>query len=201
MYINTQRLEPVTLRQIRKGHPNVSLPRNPTDAHLNPLGYAVLHPTERPEGDVVTEGTPEQGEDGKWYQTWEVRDYTTEEASEALQQAKARKVREINAAYEQELHAVLRDYPDAETKTWDKQESEARAWLADNSAPTPYLDGLATARDLSKSELVARVIAKADAWIALSASATGKRQRLEDEIEAATDMAVLDAIRQRLIHH
>lgn len=194
MYINTETLTKATLREIRQAHPSVSLPRNPTDEHLAPLGYAVLHPTARPAGDVVAEGAPEKGEDGKWCQTWEVRDYTSEEAAEAMERAKARKVREINAAYEQELGAALKDYPEAETKTWDKQEAEARAWVTDNSAPTPYLDGLATARDLSKSELVARVIAKADAWIALSASATGKRQRLEDEIEAATDLAVLDAI-------
>lgn len=194
MLLNVSTRDKCRLVDVRGANPNVSLPRNPTDEHLNPLGYAVLHPTEPPEGDVVTEGTPEQGEDGKWYQTWEVRDFTAEETAEALEQAKTRKMREINTAYEQELGAVLKDYPEEEIKSWDKQESEARAWLADNSASTPYLDGLSTARVLSKSELVARVIAKADAWMALSATTTGKRQRLEDAIQVATTIEEVEVI-------
>lgn len=83
-YINTQTQEALNLRQIRKAHPNVSLPRQPTDEALNPLGYAVVHSTERPNGDVVTEGQPEQ-RDGKWYQTWEVRDFTQEELDQQYQ--------------------------------------------------------------------------------------------------------------------
>lgn len=57
---------------------NVSLPRNPSDADLARLGYARIHPTPRPTGDVVTQGQPEQ-RDGKWYQTWIVREFTAEE--------------------------------------------------------------------------------------------------------------------------
>lgn len=87
MYINTEILETTTRRQIKQAHPNISLPRSPTDAQLAPLGYAILHPTPRPEGDVVTQGEPEQGEDGLWYQTWEVRDFTEEELEELRQAA------------------------------------------------------------------------------------------------------------------
>jgi hypothetical protein len=49
------------------------------------LGYAVVAETERPVGDVVTEGQPEQ-RDGVWYQTWEVREFTAEELAEREQQ-------------------------------------------------------------------------------------------------------------------
>ena len=80
MYINTETLEyPLTLRQVRQAVPNVSLPKEPDDATLNALGFAIVQPVERPAGDVVTEGKPEQREDGKWYQTWEVRSYTADE--------------------------------------------------------------------------------------------------------------------------
>lgn len=185
MIIDTSDLARVSLRQVRQAHPNVSLHRNPTDEHLAPLGYAILQPTERPTGDVVTEGTPEQGEDGTWHQTWEVRDYTTEEAAEALDQAKSRKLLEINTAYQAEMDLILKDYPDAETRTWDKQEAEARSWQTDSAFETPLIDAIASARSMDKGELVARIIAKADAWISLSGAATGKRQALEDDIDAA----------------
>tara|TARA_R100001039_G_C1830066_1_gene94428 strand:- start:159 stop:662 length:504 start_codon:yes stop_codon:yes gene_type:complete len=80
MYINTETLDyPLTLRQVKRLLPNVALPENPDEATLNALGFATVQPIERPVGDVVTRGQPEQREDGKWYQTWQVRDYTSEE--------------------------------------------------------------------------------------------------------------------------
>src|SRR5699024_8211466 len=91
----------------------------------------------------------------------------------------------INAGYQAEMSEILRAYPNAETLTWDKQEEEARKWIADNTAATPLLDAIAQGRSMDKAELVSRVIAKADAWIAASGLATGKRQALEDEISAA----------------
>ncbi|KTG26221.1 hypothetical protein AWR38_17770 [Idiomarina sp. WRN-38] len=114
--------------------------------------------------------------------------------AEQLANRRADKLREINDAYQTELNVILREYPSAETKTWDKQEAEARAWNADNTVPTPLLDAVANARGMDKGELVRRVLAKADAWIELSGQATGKRQRLEDEISNAATLDALDAI-------
>ena len=54
-----------------------------------------------------------------------------------------------------------------------KQEKEARAWQADNAAATPYIDALLVERPLSKYELVARIIGKADAFTWASGMATG----------------------------
>ena len=79
MFLDLQNNRPVSSNAIRRAHPNTSLPRNPSDDTLAALGYARVHPTPRPDGDVVTEGQPDQGDDGKWYQTWEVRDFTPEE--------------------------------------------------------------------------------------------------------------------------
>lgn len=181
-----------TYAQVRAQYPNTSFQARPDEATMRRLGHCV-EPTPRPAGDVVTQGQPEQ-RDGQWYQTWEVRDYTEEELAEHLEQRRADKLQEINDAYQTELDAILNDYPNAETKTWDKQESEARAWDADNTSPTPLLDAVADGRNMDKAELVQRVLAKADAWIALSGKATGKRQRLEDEISSAATLDALDAI-------
>jgi len=80
MYINTQTLDyPLTLRKVKRLLPNVALPENPDEATLNALGFATVQPTERPVGDVVTEGQPEKQADGTWQQTWNVREFTPEE--------------------------------------------------------------------------------------------------------------------------
>mgnify|MGYP001157020053 CR=1 FL=1 len=73
----------------------------------------------------------------------------------------------------------------AETLTFDKQEREARQWQTDNSVTTPYIDAMLAERPLEKAELVGRILAKADAFTMASGMATGKRQRLEDELKAA----------------
>lgn len=126
--------------------------------------------------------------------TRQVMPFSDKEKAAMLERAKERALQRVNDGYIAELNAILRDYPDAETKTWDKQESEARAFQADSAAPTPLIDAIATARGMDKAELVQRVISKADAWIALSGQSTGKRQRLEDEISKAKTLETLDAI-------
>lgn len=104
------------------------------------------------------------------------------------------KLAAINRAYSVEMAAILDQYPDAETLSFDKQEAEARAWRADSTAVTPFIDAMLIERPLDKGELVSRIIAKADAFTLACGAATGKRQRLEDAINAATDAATVEAI-------
>jgi len=103
----------------------------------------------------------------------------------------------INLGYQAEMGQILNDYPQAETLTFDKQEREARQWQADNNVATPYIDAMLAERPLEKAELIARILGKADAFTTASGMATGKRQRLEDEIKtalAAEDRVALEAI-------
>ena len=95
------------------------------------------------------------------------------------------KLSEINAAYQQAIATLTPTYPDDERLTFDKQEQEARAWLAENSAPTPFVDALAAGRRIDKAELVRRIIAKADAFALASGFLTGQRQRYEDMLDVA----------------
>lgn len=111
-----------------------------------------------------------------------------------LEREKARAMRRINEAYQGELETILADYPEAETKTWDKQEQEARAWQSDSAATTPLIDAIAAARGMDKAELVSRIIAKADAWVDLSGAATGKRQALEDQVAQSATLEAVEAI-------
>lgn len=113
---------------------------------------------------------------------------------EPLDTVKVRKLGEINSAYEQAIATLTPTYPDDERLTFDKQEQEARAWLADNSTSTPFVDALASGRQMDKAELVSRIIAKADAFAIASGSLTGQRQRYEDLLDAAETAEEVEAI-------
>ena len=73
-----------------------------------------------------------------------------------------------------------------EIASWRKQEEQARAWLADNTVSTPTVDGLLVTRALgeTKAELVAKIIANADAYEMAYAPLLGKFQALSRQIDA-----------------
>lgn len=179
--------------------PNVSFPSILTDEILMPFGYAVLNPTTPPTYDSwahqLIEGTPEQ-RDGKWYQAWMLEPvaHTPEEEAQRLTDAKSAKLSEINAACQRALESLTPTYPERELTTFDKQESEARAYIADAMAPTPLLSALAAARGIELADLVQRVIAKADAFAAASGAIIGQRQALEDRLDAAQTLEDVQAI-------
>lgn len=114
-------------------------------------------------------------------------EWTTEPPPPPLQSAISTKLANINASCEAEIAAISAGYPASEVLSWPKQEDEARAWTADNQAVTPLLDSLAAARGISKAELASRVIAKADLFAQLSGAIIGKRQGLEDQLDAISD--------------
>lgn len=128
---------------------------------------------------------------------WDAAHPAPEPEPEPLESIKSRKLAEINDAYQQAIATLTPTYPDDERLTFDKQEQEARAWLADSSTPTPFVDALAAGRQMDKAELVSRIIAKADAFALASGSLTGQRQRYEDMLDVAeTADAVADIVPQ-----
>ena len=199
MLINTSTLSIISEQLFRSKYKNVSFPSPLTDEILAPFGYAVLNMITPPAYDSWThrlvEGTPEQ-RDGKWYQTWvlEAVTHTAEEEAERLSDAKSAKLAEINAACQSTLEALTPTYPERELTTFDKQESEARAYLADATASTPLLSALAAARGIELGDLVGRVITKADAFAGASGYIIGQRQALEDRLDAAQTMDDVRAI-------
>lgn len=115
------------------------------------------------------------------------------DASVLIVRAQAR----INRAYESAVAYVTAEYTASERESWPKQENEARAWLVDNNANTPWLDAAAQARGISKADLVSKITENADLFISTSGSLTGKRQNLRDQILALGDSPTkeqLDAI-------
>ena len=75
---------------------------------------------------------------------------------------------------------VLQTANQLERDTWVVQEKEARDWLVDNTARVPFITTLAATRGVELSELVARIIAKADAYAVMLATALGEKHKAED---------------------
>lgn len=111
-----------------------------------------------------------------------------------FKEAKAAKLSEINKAADKIMAALISTYPDHEISTFDKQEAEARAYMADPTAPTPLLSALAKARGLSMDELVKRVIVKADAFAVASGYIIGQRQALEDQLDTCKTLEEVQSI-------
>jgi hypothetical protein len=101
-----------------------------------------------------------------------------------LAELKADKIADINANFELAIGAIKNGYPSDEIASWSKQEEEARAYVTNGAASTPLLDALATARGITKVDLVNRIIIKADLFAAVSGRLIGKRQALEDRLNA-----------------
>lgn len=107
----------------------------------------------------------------------------------SISELKQKKRLEINSAFEQSIQQITAGYPASEKSSWLKQESEARAFIANHSAPTPLVDHLSAERGVPKSELVTRILAKSDLFAAASGQLIGKRQRLEDQLDILDESA------------
>jgi hypothetical protein len=114
-------------------------------------------------------------------------------AAEMIATAQAR----ISADYQSAVNALTAGYPEDEISSWPKQEGEARAWVADNSVATPWIDAAAVSRGIAKADFVTLIIGNADALAPLHGTLTGKRQKLRDQIAALGDTPTqeqLDAV-------
>lgn len=100
----------------------------------------------------------------------------------------------IDAAYQDAVSALKAGYPDDETRSWPMQETEARVWLQNPDATTPWLDAAANARGLSKAGLAARILANAASFASAHGQLTGKRQKLRDQVIALGDYALKEQL-------
>ena len=120
--------------------------------------------------------------------------YQKHNAEASLADLKTAKKAEITQSFNATMQQVVGDTPSYEIDSWGKQEAQARAFIAAPTALTPLIDALATTRGVPKAELAARIIVKADLFEPILGALMGKRQGLEDAIDAATTKAALAAI-------
>lgn len=99
-------------------------------------------------------------------------------------------VRQIGARL---LNDLASPYAPEERDTWAIQAKEAEAYLVDNSASTTMIDAIATARGISKDDLVLKIMENNNLFRAASGMILGKQQALLDAIEAATTLEEIQA--------
>lgn len=113
-----------------------------------------------------------------------------------LAELKLAKKAQITLAFNLTMSQIVGDTPAHEVSSWGKQEMEARAFSNAATAlnPTPLIDNLATSRGIPKALLARKIVAKADQFASYSGQLIGKRQGLEDAVDAATSKTALAAI-------
>ena len=78
---------------------------------------------------------------------------------------------------------------DLEQLSFEQQKSEAAAWTADNTASTPMLTTMATARGISVEDLVGKINTKVAAYNSAVATKLAEQKVLEDEVDALDTIA------------
>ena len=78
---------------------------------------------------------------------------------------------------------------DLEQLSFEQQKSEAAAWTADNTASTPMLTTMATARGITVSALVSKINTKVAAYNSAVATKLAEQKVLEDEVDALDTIA------------
>ncbi len=87
--------------------------------------------------------------------------------------------------------SLLVGYPQAEIESFYRQEKEALAWRADNSAQTPMLTQIAKVRGVPFEILVRKVLEKSDQFAVAIGMIIGKRQAFEDKLVQANTLEEL----------
>jgi len=118
-----------------------------------------------------------------------------EQQSILLNELRNNKNNEITNSFNNAVEAITTSLPH-EMVSWRKQEDEARAYSADNTVATPFIDAQLITRDLgeTKDELVAKIIANADAYQVAYATLLGKYQNLTNKISVATTVDELNLV-------
>ncbi|CAN5439821.1 hypothetical protein BH10PSE18_BH10PSE18_19140 [soil metagenome] len=111
-----------------------------------------------------------------------------------LDQVRAAKLAEINAAFRIASAELIAGYPIEERQTWAAQEAEVLAWALDDTTPTPYLDGIAAVRGIELADMRAKTLEAVNTFRTASQWLVGTRQALRDAIQTASTREQIQAI-------
>ena len=109
---------------------------------------------------------------------------------EVILENKNELIQKVHSKYQKIIDNIKKTASSYEVETWTAQNTEWTSYVADNSANTPFVDALATARGITRDELMTKIGNKVTAV----ASTLGAQQKLEDQIKACTTQDELDAI-------
>lgn len=92
---------------------------------------------------------------------------------------------EIVDKFKSAMSPITGIYTDEDIASFPTQEAEAKAWQTDNTAATPFIDGLLANRpSIDKPTLVQRIIDNANTYKLVAGPAIGKKQHFEDLLYA-----------------
>ena len=90
----------------------------------------------------------------------------------------------IRQKYARKIEATVERYTGTEQKTWFIQVQEAEAYLADNTAPTPFLTALVAERGVALADMATQIKSKETAYRQEIGALLGKQQKELDELYA-----------------
>ena len=179
---------------VRKALAPKQLPKVLTKAVLELNGLDYFYEGVEPKMTIFQRASKngvKQNEKGLYVYDYIIEDIFSEEekiriAADTAKQAKSQKIEELKLQLEKYLDEHITDTPLSEKLSWSKQETEAREYLKDNNAHTPYIDSLLASRNKgeSKIDLVNKVITKADAYSLFHGTLLGKLHNKLLEVEA-----------------
>lgn len=177
---------------LAKGVMRSQLPRQ---EDLDAWNVAELQPDVAPIGDVTSEKDVAILSDGVWKRSYDVRSFTANELSDYKEYA----IDKINVYYQDKIDSLTEKYPDFTKDTFFKQAEEAKAWLADSSYETPFIDRVLQFYTVGKSAYCNGVITKLTAYYAAVGKYVGLQMEAKDMINASTTRASIDAVIAQVI--
>lgn len=165
--------------------------------------HKIMQWTESPEiaenlGWTITKDSSEIEKseiDGCWYEKGFA---PMQSAEEKLQIARDQKKKEAEHALTAKIAEITPYYPTDEKVSFAKQEEEAKKYLVDpeiSENEIPCIAGIAKGRQMELSELVQKIMYKANLFAAASGYYMGLKQRIEDLADRAQtedEMAAID---------
>jgi hypothetical protein len=111
-----------------------------------------------------------------------------------LEKTKKQKSCEVDYYFELEMSGIKGSYSPSEILSWDRQDIEAKAVEVEQNASAPLLEAIAVARGVDKSEIKDKVLLNSAEFEVLAGALIGKRQKLQDEIQAANSVESVNSI-------
>jgi len=151
--------------------------------------YPVEYPYPEHDSDmqgIIPTGDPypKPGDPATYVQDFEVVSLPEDRIADNLVQLAESKRQAALQSADDAVSAYMSLFSDIEKTTWNTQEAEVTAWLADPTTPTPTLDMLAEARGIDRQTMLEKAAAKVTIFKQLAPVVIGRQQSYEDAIAA-----------------
>lgn len=124
----------------------------------------------------------------KWVADDEVAVQAIIDTFDPIPNARYDAIQRINRQSQEVMEVIESQYPSFEKHTWPSQKIESERWAANDSADTPTIDAIASARGVERVSLILKTLEKVQAFNLQAATMAGKRQAIEHEIEQSSDI-------------